>query len=478
MNFYDDISWLKNQKNSLIPIEKGDFEKIYFKFNNRAKTGIGGLDDLLAGGIPYRDHIFFHAPTSLEREYFEIKFIIEGLKRRESALIILFETVEEFIDRFREFDFPINGYIKEGMLKIVDLYSCTQKDVSASFEENGIVRSAKDLTSVNLAINIAIEGLKKSISKRLISHIISFVNIVSPNNLVSYTRDLILKLKKNEFTSYFFIEKAQDNSLLYDQNLFVDLDNLFNGHFEIFNEKKQIDGNLAIRKIFSIRRMDNSNFDSGYYPLTFEKNKLYIGPVIEESKKPNMGAIIKKIFPNILPGIKNNFSPKQLKFTSEKDFKAKNLIFWIHEQIPKLTKKSYDDEFQKKLAIKIFKLVSDKIKSIHLKEGKIKSQIEKKKPKKAPQDDLFSKISQPKEELLNLINPLLNKLKRDLGENILDFESTEDVKAKMVAKNIFSNIKFILGRDYDLATKKEITTFLFIEICKKVKGKSWKQLIS
>jgi len=88
----------------------------------RIDIGIGGLDEMIQGGIPRRSLMVAIGEAGTGKTTFGLQFINQALERGESAVFIaLEETHERVIDTAEDKGWPFSDYVDEERLAVVDL---------------------------------------------------------------------------------------------------------------------------------------------------------------------------------------------------------------------------------------------------------------------------------------------------------------------------------------------------------------------
>ena len=86
---------------------------------------------------------------------------------------------------------------------------------------------------------------------------------------------------------------------------------------------------------------------------------------------------------------------------------------------------------------------------------------------------LLARAKMTGEELHEIIPFIVQQIKTQFGNDIFSFETIIDSKAKFLAKSLFDHLELILNKKFDVETKKELSTRIFIEVCRLVKGDEW-----
>ena len=88
----------------------------------RITTGVPGLDELMGGGIPAGDAVMLTGPAGSGKTTFATHFVAEGLRQRESAVVVVFEEYpEEYLTRAETRNGDITKMIEAGQLEIIYL---------------------------------------------------------------------------------------------------------------------------------------------------------------------------------------------------------------------------------------------------------------------------------------------------------------------------------------------------------------------
>ncbi len=251
-----------------------NIDKLFNVENKEYKPSSGTFwfDDLVEGGLPDQSSTLYYTDLGPEKFLFEIQFIKEGLKNGEAVLVVLDSDPNEFRKRLeKKLAIKVEKYIKMETLMIIDLYSCEELDLPPSYDQEGIIRSAKDLTSVAIAITRALNKLKKRTCKRALINIISYVLRVSKKHIIEFTRDTINKLKKEHFTTLLTTEKK-----LIDEKRRSELSEIMDNIIESDATKKEINDKLIVKKRLGILVMKDITPDQEYHPIKITKEKMFI----------------------------------------------------------------------------------------------------------------------------------------------------------------------------------------------------------
>lgn len=86
----------------------------------RLSTGIGGLDEMLGGGIPSGDSLILAGQTGTGKTTFAMQFAVEGLRQGESVVIAIFEEhPPAYLARAKAFGIDLSLAIEKGKLRLI-----------------------------------------------------------------------------------------------------------------------------------------------------------------------------------------------------------------------------------------------------------------------------------------------------------------------------------------------------------------------
>lgn len=131
--------------------------------NNKIKTGIDRLDNLLNGGIPIKSNVLAYASPFIGREVLIHSFALINLKENWPVIFILTDNAfSDMRDELEKLDDNFLGYEKKGLVRYIDGYSASiqgkEEDPYVEF-----VDSHLDMSGFSKAINNAQkEFIKKS----------------------------------------------------------------------------------------------------------------------------------------------------------------------------------------------------------------------------------------------------------------------------------------------------------------------------
>ena len=90
--------------------------------SKRQATGVAGLDEMLAGGIPLGDSVLVAGPSGSGKSALATQFLAEGIKQGEHGVIAIFEERPiDYVGRADQMGLGLDKSIAEGKLKVLYL---------------------------------------------------------------------------------------------------------------------------------------------------------------------------------------------------------------------------------------------------------------------------------------------------------------------------------------------------------------------
>ncbi len=90
----------------------------------RAKvgTGVAGLDEMLGGGIPSGHVVLVTGLPGTGKTCLALQFLLAGAARKEKGVFLsLEEDVPQLLETARQFSWPVDAAVKEGLVKVLRL---------------------------------------------------------------------------------------------------------------------------------------------------------------------------------------------------------------------------------------------------------------------------------------------------------------------------------------------------------------------
>jgi len=115
-----------------------------YEANERIKTGVNELDNLIQGGFPKGSFIVATGTAGSGKTIFGCQFITEGIKNDEKCLYISAEqTSDEIVEQAKQFGWDFNNWEKEGKLRIISLLGKQLFETKAIDEIKVLMRDTK-----------------------------------------------------------------------------------------------------------------------------------------------------------------------------------------------------------------------------------------------------------------------------------------------------------------------------------------------
>jgi circadian clock protein KaiC len=141
----------------------------------KIKTGIKGLDEILKGGIMEKSAVLISGGPGTGKTIFTMQFLIEGAKRGELGLAILYDTTsEEYLAYADSLSLPLRKYWKEKKIFLIEQPMVIKRTASIAAPLQ-MLRS-KDIKRVSLDSLTMFAYIHVRDDKGYRAEIISFLN--------------------------------------------------------------------------------------------------------------------------------------------------------------------------------------------------------------------------------------------------------------------------------------------------------------
>ncbi|HDJ97261.1 MAG TPA: KaiC domain-containing protein [Thermofilum sp.] len=154
----------------------------------RVESGIPGLDEILHGGIPYRNIVLLSGGPGTGKSIFGQQFLFHGLKKEKPGVLV---TLEEHPVQVRinmsQFGWDVRPYEEKGLFAIVDAF--TGGIGEAAKRERYVVRSIDDFPSF---IDIVREAIKDLGAQRVVIDSVTTLYLTKP----VVARSVVMQLKR------------------------------------------------------------------------------------------------------------------------------------------------------------------------------------------------------------------------------------------------------------------------------------------
>ena len=154
----------------------------------RVESGIPGLDEILHGGIPYRNVVLLSGGPGTGKTIFGQQYLFHGLKRGEpGVLVALEEHPVQIRINMAQFGWDVRPYEERGLFAIVDAF--TGGIGEAAKRERYVVRAPDDFQAL---IDILRTAIREVHAERVVVDSVTTLYITKP----VLARSMVLQLKK------------------------------------------------------------------------------------------------------------------------------------------------------------------------------------------------------------------------------------------------------------------------------------------
>ncbi len=117
----------------------------------RQSTGVAGLDEMMAGGIPLGDSVLVAGPSGAGKSALATQFLAEGVRQGESGVIAIFEErPHDYVSRADHLGLGLDESITEGKLKVLYLRPL---DLSVDEALRAVLDAVRDLGAQRVVID-------------------------------------------------------------------------------------------------------------------------------------------------------------------------------------------------------------------------------------------------------------------------------------------------------------------------------------
>lgn len=231
----------------------------------KVKTGIPRLDDLLFGGIPYSSNVSVYGPAYVGKEVVVSMFMAEGLKKGLPVLWVL--TDKSPADIREEMAFVLPDYEereKLGLVRYVDSYSKSM-GAEASDPNTTYIDDPTDHAAIlKAADTIATEWRKKHQSYRLAFRSVStLIAYLDPTTTFKFLQPFVGRRKRDKAVAMYVIEKG-----MHEEQEIQMLGSLMDGSIEF--KVEQLKSHMSIKGICDVQ-------SRSWIRYTYTKSNVSIG---------------------------------------------------------------------------------------------------------------------------------------------------------------------------------------------------------
>ena len=238
--------------------------QVEFK-QEKVKTGIARLDDLLFGGIPFGSNVSVYGPAYVGKEVVTSLFMAEGLKKGLPVVWVLTDKGPSDIRDDMSAVLPgYEEYEKLGLVKYVDAYSKSMGG-EATEANTTYIDEPTDHQSILKAVDVLATELKKKhnsyrLAFRSVSTLIAYLD---PTTTFKFLQPFIGRRKRDKAVAYYVIEKG-----MHEEQEIQMLGSLMDGSLEF--KVEQLKSFMSVKGVCDVQ-------SRGWIRYTYTKGTVSIG---------------------------------------------------------------------------------------------------------------------------------------------------------------------------------------------------------
>jgi KaiC/GvpD/RAD55 family RecA-like ATPase len=231
----------------------------------KVKTGIARLDDLLFGGIPFGTNASVYGPAYVGKEVVLDLFMAEGLKKGVQVLWVLTDKGPSDIREEMSFVLPsFEEYEKLGLVRYIDAYSKSM-GAEASEANTSYIDDPTDHQAILKAVDsVAAEWKKKFPTYRLgFRSVSTLIAYLDPTTTFKFLQPFVGRRKRDKAVAFYVIEKG-----MHEEQEIQMLGSLMDGSIEF--KVEQLKSFLSIKGICDVQ-------SRGWIRYTYTKSSVSVG---------------------------------------------------------------------------------------------------------------------------------------------------------------------------------------------------------
>ncbi len=231
----------------------------------KGKTGIARLDDLMFGGIPFGTNASVYGPAYVGKEVLVDLFMAEGLKKGAPVLWILTDKAPADIREEMAFVLPgYEEYEKLGLVEYIDAYSKSM-GADASEANTTYIDDPTDHQALLKAVDAKAGEWKKKyptyrLGFRSVSTLIAYLD---PTTTFKFLQPFVGRRKRDKAVAFYVIEKG-----MHEEQEIQMLGSLMDGSIEF--KVEQLKSFMSIKGICDVQ-------SRGWIRYTYTKSSVSIG---------------------------------------------------------------------------------------------------------------------------------------------------------------------------------------------------------
>ncbi len=235
----------------------------------KVKTGIARLDDLMFGGIPYSSNVSVYGPAYVGKEVVVNIFMAEGLRKGVPALWVL--TDKSPADIREEMTFVLDSYAtyeEKGLVKYIDAYTKSmggEANTDAADPNTTYIADPTDHQAILKAVDQTAADWKKKyptyrLAFRSVSTLIAYLD---PTTTFKFLQPFVGRRKRDKAVAVYVIEKGMHE----DQEIQM-LGSIMDGSLEF--KVEQLKSYVSVKGIGDVQ-------SRGWIRYTYTKSSVSIG---------------------------------------------------------------------------------------------------------------------------------------------------------------------------------------------------------
>jgi KaiC/GvpD/RAD55 family RecA-like ATPase len=231
----------------------------------KVKTGIARLDDLLYGGIPFSSNLSVFGPAYVGKEVLVSLFMAEGLKKGLPILWVLTDKSPADIREEMAFVLPeYEAFEGKGLVRYIDAYSKSM-GAEANDPNTNYIDDPTDHGAILKATDaIATEWRKKYQSYRLaFRNVSTLIAYLDPTTTFKFLQPFVGRRKRDKAVSLYVIERG-----MHEEQEIQMLGSLMDGSIEF--KLEQLKTLLQVKGVGDVQSRD-------WIRYTYTKSNLSIG---------------------------------------------------------------------------------------------------------------------------------------------------------------------------------------------------------
>src|SRR2546425_321707 len=231
----------------------------------KGKTGIARLDDLMFGGIPFGTNASVYGPADVGKEVLVDLFMAEGLKKGAPILWVLTDKAPADVREEMAFVLPgYEEYEKLGLVEYIDAYSKSM-GADATDPNTTYIDDPTDHQALLKAVDAKASEWKKKyptyrLGFRSVSTLIAYLD---PTTTFKFLQPFVGRRKRDKAVAFYVIEKG-----MHEEQEIQMLGSLMDGSIEF--KVEQLKSFMSIKGICDVQ-------SRGWIRYTYTKSSVSIG---------------------------------------------------------------------------------------------------------------------------------------------------------------------------------------------------------